>query len=258
MPILRSSLALISKKAIIVAGLSALATFLCRRYGITADFPLTLIAIAIVFPIVFSIGGAYKRREAALDDYGSIKAHGRAIYLAARDWLEESDPALLTEARQLLGDTLIACRTMFTKPVAEMEINEKEVYRSFSRISLFIRDLRHKGLSSGEVSRCNQFLSKMMVAFESVKHIYQYRTPLSLRTYSNVFIVILPIAYGPYFASVAPEQHPLLAYLLPVLFSVILVSLDNIQGHLENPFDQIGQDDVIINAEKYIAGLDDL
>ena len=31
---------------------------------------------------------------------------------------------------------------------------------------------------------------------------------------------------------------------MPLLFSFILVSLDNIQMHLENPFDQVGEDDI--------------
>ena len=35
----------------------------------------------------------------------------------------------------------------------------------------------------------------------------------------------------------------------------ILVSLDNIQMHLENPFDQVGEDDVEFNVEKFIASL---
>jgi hypothetical protein len=34
-----------------------------------------------------------------------------------------------------------------------------------------------------------------------------------------------------------------------------LVGLDNIQDHLEDPFDQIGEDDVSINAEKFIEML---
>ena len=36
---------------------------------------------------------------------------------------------------------------------------------------------------------------------------------------------------------------------------MILVSLDNIQEHLENPFDQIGEDDISINAEKFVDQL---
>jgi hypothetical protein len=48
-----------------VAATAVASTYLCGRFGLLAEFPLTLIATAVVFPIVFSIGGAYKRREAA-------------------------------------------------------------------------------------------------------------------------------------------------------------------------------------------------
>ncbi len=44
----------------------------------------------------------------------------------------------------------------------------------------------------------------------------------------------------------------LFLYLMPVLFSMVLVSLDNIQKHLENPFDQAEKDDVYTNVEKFI------
>ena len=43
---------------------------------------------------------------------------------------------------------------------------------------------------------------------------------------------------------------------MPVLFTIILVSLDNIQEHLENPFNQVGQDDIVINAEKFVERLE--
>ena len=39
------------------------------------------------------------------------------------------------------------------------------------------------------------------------------------------------------------------------LFSIILVSLDDIQDHLENPFDQVGEDDVAINVEEFLERL---
>jgi hypothetical protein len=220
-----------------------------------ADFPLTIITTAVIFPIVFSIGGAYKRRESALREYGSLKAHGRAIYFAARDWPQNSDEETREKTRALLGDFLKACRKLFTEPLDEMPSNEEAVYGIFSKLSSHIISLRNeKGLASGEASRCNQYLSKMIISFESVKHIYQYRTPRALRLYSDIFIVILPILYGPYFA--AQEFSKGLEYFLPILFSVVLVTLDQIQEHLENPFDQIGEDDIVINAEKFVSRLE--
>jgi len=96
----------------------------------------------------------------------------------------------------------------------------------------------------------------MNIAFEDVKHIYQYRTPRTLSAFSDFFVTVLPIVYGPYFAAKAVSYSSGLGYVMPVLFTLILVSLDNIQEHLENPFDQIGEDDIDINAEKFVERLD--
>lgn len=106
MKLLRSLGLIINYKTFIVSALAALSTYVCRISGLTADFPLTLVGVAIVFPIVFSIGGAYKRREDTLKEYGSLKAHGRAIYFASRDWIDEPDAALRDELRDLLGELL--------------------------------------------------------------------------------------------------------------------------------------------------------
>lgn len=247
---------IINRKAMFIAGLAVLSTWLCIQFGLAGDFPLTLIATAVVFPIVFSINSAYKRRESVLDDYGLIKANGRAIYFAARDWLEEADEARLERCRGLLRDLLTEARNLYASPREQMADREKRVYASFSQLSRFIRiDLREAGLATGEVSRCNQYLSKMLVAFEQTKHIYQYRTPRTLRAFSDVFITVLPPLYGPYFAYIAVDFSPSLTYLMPVLFALVLSALDNIQEQLENPFDQIGQDDVMINAEKFAERL---
>jgi predicted membrane chloride channel (bestrophin family) len=248
---------IINLKAILVTTAAVLSTFLCGRFEMTADLPLTIVATAVIFPIVFSISGAYKRRENALHHYGVLKAHGRSIFFAVRDWLQDPEDEVLDRVKALLGDLLAACRELFVRPHEELEKNEEAVYAQFSRLSRFIRDdMRNNGMASGEVSRCNQFLSKMMIAFEATKHVYQYRTPRTLRAFSDFFIVVLPIAYGPHFARMAEDSSAGLHYIVPVLFSIILVSLDNIQDHLENPFDQIGEDDVTINVEKFLRRLE--
>lgn len=248
---------IIDLKSLLVSGLAILSTWLCLRLGLTADFPLTLIATAIVFPLVFSISTAYKRREKALEDYGNIKAHGRALYLAARDWLPEASDSRTAEVRDILGELLQSCRTLFTGPVADMARHQQNIYGAFSRLSRFVERLRSEGLSANECSRCNQYLSRIMVSFENIKNIYQYRTPRTLRAFSDFFILLLPILYGPYFAFQAREAGgSWLGYVMPVLFTLILVGLANIQNHLENPFDQIGDDDVAINPDKFVASLD--
>ena len=247
---------IINFKTLLITSLSIASTAFCLHFEIKADFPLTLIGTAIVFPIVFSIGGAYKRREVALDEYGSIKAHGRALFFAVSDWVENPPQELKDELKENLRNLLNSCRHVFSHPKDQLEENEKGVYSSFEDLSKFIKSMRAHGLPSGEASRSNQFLSKMMISFERIKHIYQYRTPRTLRTYSDIFIVLLPIIYGPHFAHNVTSYNYGLEFAVPIMFSVILVALDNIQSHLENPFDQQGEDDVYINVDKFIRNLD--
>ena len=200
---------------------------------------------------MFSIDAAYKRREAALDHYADIKAHVKALYLAVRDWQDTATETDIASCKTLLMKFFESSRVLFTSPVSAMRENEKAVYAAFSEISRFIRtDLREKGLNASEVSRCNQYLSKAMVSFEKIKHIYQDRTPRTLNAFRNIFIVVLPVVYGPYFAFLAKEFSPSVIYVTPILTAVVLASLDNIQTHLENPFDRDSEDDLNINVER--------
>src|SRR5204863_3040852 len=111
-------------------------------------------------------------------------------------------------------------------------------------------EMRNHGVQSGEISRISQYVSKLIIAFDNMKVVHNYSTPVTLRAYSKVFIYIFPIIYGPYFASTFHDFSAQLEYVMPVLYSFILVSLDNIQDHLENPFDSVGEDDIIIDVEE--------
>jgi hypothetical protein len=247
---------IVNLQTLIISGLAVASTAICIHYKFEAEFPLTLVAMSIVFPIVFSIGGAYKRREAALKEYASIKGYLRAIYFVSRDWLDKPKPENVTKMKNIIKSLFQNMRTMFISPTDQQEKHEEKIYDNFSDISLYIKhELRNEGLSSGECSRTNQYLQKMMISYESLKHIYQYRTPRTLRAFSSLFIKILPIIYGPYFAFQAENMSWGLEYVIPVLLTMILVSLENIQEHLENPFDQVGEDDIQFNVEKFIEHL---
>ena len=130
---------IINHKTLIISLLAVTSTYLCKRYGLTADFPLTLIATAVVFPIVFAINSAYKRREVALLKYGAIKAHGRVIYFATRDWLENTNETIQQKAKTLLAELMTNIRTLLSNPISEMSGNEDKVYACISKLSSFIK-----------------------------------------------------------------------------------------------------------------------
>ncbi len=66
MGLLRQFFRIFDLQVALIAALAVAATWGCIAYGIRSDLPSSLIAVAIVFPIVFSIGAAYQRRETDL------------------------------------------------------------------------------------------------------------------------------------------------------------------------------------------------
>ena len=54
--------------------ISVLVPTICYKYDIVYDIDLTLISIAIIFPLVFAIRGAFRRREKALEHLSKIRS----------------------------------------------------------------------------------------------------------------------------------------------------------------------------------------
>jgi hypothetical protein len=255
--VLSSFLLIINYKTVVITTLSVVSTYVCYRLGLTANFPEMLVGVAIVFPVVFSIGSAYTRRETALQRFSDFKGHAVAFYFAARDWTTDTDHTLPARIKSLVNDMIRIMRQMFASTDRkEWQENERKIYANFSSLSSMVKEMREYGLNASEASRVNQYISKMIIAFDNLQVIHTYRTPVTLRAYSKVFIYVFPIIYGPYFASTFDHFSANLEYVMPVLYSFILVSLDNIQDHLEHPFDEVGEDDIRID-EKDITSLMD-
>lgn len=244
--------------AVIVAVSS---TLLSIHYWLQVDFPLTIIWIAVVFPIVFSIWWAYKRREAALVQYWIMKSMSRSLYFASRDWLRDSSEKRAQENTKnlkiIIHKLFQFSVTLFqSKNIKDIEKTEMDIYLQISQLSKEIETLRDRWMSGSEVSKVHQYLNKFTTAFEVIKHIFQYRTPRTLRLYSKMFIYITLIVLWPYFSLMAEGQFLWLGLVKPILFAMVFTALDNIQEHLENPFDQIWEDDIKINPNKIAKTLD--
>jgi len=234
-----------------MAAVSIGASYFCIRYQIKAQFPFYLISIAIVFPIVFSIDSAYKRREHALQFYADLKGHALSYYLATRDWVSPYAPEKKEEIKKEVIGVFKLISENFMKEPKDAKEPEIKIYEAFSKLSKNLEDFRALGVSAGELSRMHQYTSKMMIAYGIVRNIFFYRTPITLRAYSKIFIYFFPILYGPYSASTYDDfSYPNMAYIIACLYSIILVSLDNLQEHLENPFDQVGEDDINFEVEE--------
>lgn len=241
-------------RSVILSALAVLCTFVSVKMNLIADFPLALLGTAVIFPIVFAINSAYQRRELALGHYAKIKANLRALYLGLSRWngpITDTDRA---ELRQTVSRPIYAVRHLITNPQSELRDNEQHVYASFDQVSSLTEyHLTAKDIRGADSAACHNYLRDVMANFEELKHIYQYRTPRALQAFSDIFTTLLPLLYAPVFAAIAlgMPNTPLLAYAIPALFAFVLCSLDNIQAALEDPFDGIGVDDIVISAERF-------
>lgn len=244
-------------QTLIVTLLALGSTWACLYFGFTADIPTGLIGLAVVFPIVFSINTAYKRREEALRFFSGVKAHLAALYYAHRDWVpaaaegEAAAPAAdhAPRVRAIIERLLAAVHADLSHFGRRRETFER-VYQAISELSASNEQMRRAGVPANEISRVNQYVSKIAIDFERMRNIATYRTPVSLRAYSRVFLNLFPIAFGPYFASLClqNESFPYVGYMVAVLYALVLVTLDNIQEDLEDPFDDVGTDDVKLDV----------
>ncbi len=251
MKTLRDFTQILDRHTIIITSLALLSTYLCRYFDYVADLPADLISIAVIFPLVFSINSAYRRREEALKAFASLKAHVVSLYFAHRDWSEQG-VGHDTRGLTLMQGLLTAVNQHFNNGHGGNTQSLQQIFSIFSQFSTSHEKLRYDGVPANEISRANQYLRAIMIDFEHLNNIARYRTPVTLRAYSRLFLNLFPILFGPYFADVAYPEHPFLGYMVAALYAIVLTSLNNIQEQLENPFDGIGIDDLRLNvAEIY-------
>src|SRR5918993_271074 len=158
--VLKSFFLIINYKTLIVTALAVISTYICYHYGLTAKFPDMLVGVAIVFPVVFSIGSAYNPPETALQRFSEFKGHAIAMYYATRDWTTVKDNTVPARLRAKVNEMTIVMRNMFRSTHRpDWQQNERKIYGYFSELSLLVGELRHLGVQSGEVSRVNQYVS---------------------------------------------------------------------------------------------------
>lgn len=99
--------------------------------------------------------------------------------------------------------------------------------------------------------RVFKYLNDLHEAIDNLHAIHVHRTPLSLKAYCKVFIYIFPFIYTPTIIfNIGQNYNHVAVYFVVILTEFILISLYNIQDHLEYPFDDKGLDDIKLDHFK--------
>ena len=251
---LRKYTSALNFRTLISVIISLIATWIAYKYNLSFNLDLTLISIAVVFPLVFTLGSAFQRREKALEHLGRAKGS-----LAAIKYIFTVSKASDVEKRKIESQVK-KVKSELIKYLYSESNSKKALNNSINEIKLFI-DKNREFLGRSISVRVYRLMRDVIMGVENSISIKLHRTPQTIRAYCELFIYIFPFYYAPTLiynlgnAALGFEigatdggseyfDTTFLVYALNVIISFILISLFNVQEQIENPFDGDGMDDI--------------
>ncbi len=214
-------------------------SFLVLEYDIKYNFDLTIISIAIIFPLVFTIRAAFRRREKALDHLSRFKSALLIVHRCFERCKKLPDDKM-TEIKgrlQAVSNAMIGYLSLGNN-------DQVAVRKELRGVSEFLMNHKEE-IGSGEAFKILRFMKDVHASVENTIAIFTHQTPVSLRAYCQIFIYVFPFIYSPALLHRLDEGSPdWVVYGLSCVTGFILISLFNVQDQMENPFDQHGLDDI--------------
>ena len=204
-----------------------------------------MLSIAIIFPLVFTIRGSFRRREKALQHLSKFRSALKTVH-----YFVMSNKELSPESKKEMTDILLNISEQTMDQLKNNGDNTKELDDIIDKVLTFIV-ANDQTVSKNLKDRTFRFMKDLHESIENLHAINTHRTPISLKAYCLVFIYIFPLIYAPTIIyDVGLENNQAITYFIVILTEFILVSLYNIQDHLEYPFDDVGLDDINLDTFK--------
>ena len=244
----KAILSVFNYKVLFILLETVLVFFLYEKYKININIDYTIMSIAIVFPLVFSITSAYQRRQDAIDLY--LEFRNKIIDLTNIFYAVENIKAKdYNQLFNLLQEVHFMLNTYLIDSDSE---NSFDQIREKRKEVLLIIDSHKKLFNEREKDSLIRVKNELFLSAEKIRGIKIHGTPISLKKYCLLFIYFSPFLYNS--QSTVNDFDWSLFSPIPLLFSMVisfvLMTLYNVQDYIENPFDQEGLDDLKIHSIK--------
>ena len=254
---LRKYTSALNYRTLISVIISFIATKIAYYYNLVFDLDLTLISVAVVFPLEFTLGSAFQRREKALEHLGRAKGALASIkycFSASKNIVDEEKEKIYSGVNSVKSELI---SFLYAKSNDKAKLNQ-----SIGLIQNFI--MEHRDALGRSLSlRIYRLMRDVIMGIENSISIKVHRTPQSIRAYCELFIYIFPFYYAPTLIKnvdtpssgsgeiinslpvpMIDNDYAFIVYGLNIIISFILISLFNVQEQIENPYDQDGMDDI--------------
>lgn len=232
-------LSILNYRTLITLILSLIVPLVAYQFKVVYNIDLTLMSIAIIFPLVFTIRGAFRRREKALEHLSLYRAGLKTVENLIQFSPKIDDQVKLDGQSKInkLSNALYNHLTTKNEDPSEFD-NAYEEFLDYMREN-------SDTITGGSREKIFRFLKDVLDSADNLIAIHSHRTPISLKAYCLIFIYIFPVIYTPTIINKIGIDNPSwLTFFIVILSEFILISLYNIQDQMEHPFDDDGLDDI--------------
>ena len=219
---------------------------ICYIFEFSYNIDLTLVSIAIIFPLVFNIRGSFIRRERALEYLSQFRSA-----LLTLNYYFKNSPKLTEDDKREMTNILLEISNELTGHLGKSEYDTKDIDDSVQKVFNFITD-KDELIPVRYKVRIFRFLNDLHESIENLHAIHVHRTIISLKAYCEYSIYVFPFIYVPVIIyHLGMETSKWIAFFIVLFTEFILISLYNIQDQMEYPFDKVGMDDIKLETFKF-------
>ena len=236
--VLQKYIAIIDRKTGTVLMLCLAFTYVCYEFNLSYQLNVTLFSIAVIFPLVFTIREAFRKRDSVIKLLSRFKASLNATFYCFTNNNKLSD-----EGKLEVAEHLNCVSHIFLDALKGSNFDQQAVREKLNDVFEFVNENRSV-ISSGVALKIIRFLKDVDESMENTIGLKLHGTPISLRAYCLVFIYVFPVIFIPTLINDLRGSSPVIVYTIAMVHGFILISLYNVQNAMEDPFDQVGLDDI--------------
>lgn len=214
---------------------------------------ISVVVFGTIFPLVFIIGANWKRRETAIMMVAAIKATAVTFVMRNRSLSKGLQPGSDLNLRRVVYLT----KRILKEIGGLLPHHSTDSVRRISEVYHLFDVLGHISANDVDAPAHVSFmlLRTMVVEFEKMRMLRDYRTPWGLNYFCFIFGLFTPVALGPYFATIGCKEEDgcgwgtIGSMFTAWIFAMVIGCLLSVIKNLEDPFDQQGVDDIVISFD---------
>ena len=243
---MKKYLIILNFRTLIALVIAVVTLWVSYIFNFSYNIDLTLLSIAIIFPLVFNIRGSFKRRERALEYLSRFRSA-----LLTMNYYFKNTSKLTDDDKKEISNILLEISNELTVHLGKSDYNTKGIDESVQKVFDFITN-KNELISGRYKVRLFRSLNDLHESIENLHAIHVHRTIISLKAYCEYSIYLFPFIYSPTIIyHVGMDTAKWIAFFTVLFTEFILISLFNIQDQMEYPFDKVGMDDIKLETFKY-------